>query len=308
MKKFLLLVLMCAGIMGSTYSMEQPLDLSYVLNECQDEIVSKLDGGSFSSLTQVCTLFQRICDAVPLKYLAIDFCDAAEHGNKHLIDRFIVQPNEWMFEQGMGEEVFVQQDADIKVLKRSFNGGPQRFLGDCSFCCVKQADKIVRCFWFWKSPEMFENKPQAAHCTVFNIEKCDDAINTASKECLELLYGSLDTPFFKIYFLKEVGRGKYFINISMSVIKHWESGSFTLLDLYPAEIFIRKIGMFMLLVLAAQKNNTMVVNSILDGSTVPYDWIKDIGSDRYDLLLYNFPAPSVHDVLTKALKLRSEQK
>jgi len=280
----------------------QPFDLGYVLKECQDRMMSKLDCKSFASLREVCHLFQEICDAMPLKYLGVDFCDAAEHRNKNLIDRFIAQPD-WLFERGVAEEVFAQQEGGIKIFKRPLNCGLQRFLGDCSLYCVNRSDETVRCFWVWNSPEMFENMPQASHFTYINIEECDDTINMASETYIKCIKHNLR-------FGKKAGLFKAFSD-SWILQNERSSGFFGLFlsDSLLAENFIKKFGMFMMLILAAQKNSTVVVHSIFDNLTVPPSWINDI-MEQGGRRIYNVPFYIdylVYDVLARALELQSSQ-
>lgn len=248
--------------MSFAHSMEQSLNLSYLLKTWPEinPIVCRLDGKSFSSLTQVCKLFRKICGAIPLRYLAIDFCDAAEHGNKNLIDRFIAQPDGWMFEPGIGEEIPWKNNTSntVKIFKRSLNEGVQRFLGDCSFHCINQADKIVRCFLSWKDEAFDDSSMVFASCVNINI--CDDVVCRASEKWL----GS--TSNYKaesICFLMS-GENVY--------ARHYHK----IFDLFDSEeTFIKKFGMLMILVLAAQKNNTTVVCSILKSLKVPDSLLLD---------------------------------
>lgn len=251
--------------------MEQPLDLYYVMQTWPENnpIVCQLDGKAFSSLTQVCKSFRRICNRIPVQYLAIDFSNAAEHGNKNLIDRFIAQPDGWIFEPGMGEEIPWEDSTDgtVKIFRRSFNRGVQSFLGDYSLYCIKRADTIVRCIATWQGDEMYADKPEMIHSICINLDICDDVVNDISKKCCERNSSH--------FFGKKKGTGR--LVISQFYLGNLRSNGdypfgdpFNGLDLLDSEeLFIKKFGMLMMLILAAQKNNVQTVWSILSSFKIP---------------------------------------
>lgn len=252
MKKFLVSVLLCAGIVSSAYSMDEPLDLGKVLEACPDQIAWYLDRDSFSVLTQVCRLFQEICEAVPVKYLAVTFSDAAAHGREKLIDRFIAQPDGWIFELGMGEEVTIPQEdneGNLKMLKLSSSEGLRGFLGDYSICHVYQNGKIHGYRLDWNDSVYVIGRPRAAFELHLQVDE-QNGIN-----------GDLTTHKFRF-----LGPCCKAFKISAPA--------------YSVDSFTKVLGIIAIFILAIQKNQIPVIYAILNNprtlACLPSDILKAV--------------------------------
>jgi len=283
--KFLLSALMCSGIIGTANSMEQSVDLSYVLKTCPDQIAGHLDGKSFSSLTQVCSLFEAICKGIPTKYLAIAFSDVADHGNNNLIDRFIAKPDLWMFESEMNEKfisglVEINGDNFIEIFERPFGSGLQGFLGDCAMYRIIHNDVTVRYLLFWQDSEKIRNNAKRLCVMYLNVGECDNKVNMVSRPSYPYI---AEDPFWP-YFATKAGYGGC----------HWEhynGRSFSYRERKfalegssdTAESLFKNFGMLAIFILAAQKNNTAVVSGILNNPIV----FDSLPSDVLDVAMYD---------------------
>lgn len=298
MKKFLSLALVCVGVVSTVSSMEQSLDLSRVLETCPDQIAGRLDGKTFSSLMQVCSLFQAVCNAIPVQELAINFSDAAEHKNKNLIERFIAKPDGWMFEPGIGKEIFLPQEGIgndlIKVFKRSFGKGSQGFLGDCSIYCISQNNKIVRYFLAWQDFDKIErlNLSKLTYLSYLNVDECNGVTNTVSTKCMKHAVGFEGTTDFDT---KALDGCCYWIDATAKL--KWKR--FALLgSSHSAESILKKFGMITTFLLAAQKSHTAVTYAILNNPTT----LDFCPSDIFGIAMYGLDnGNEIKDVVAAAL-------
>jgi len=262
---------------GLTIEQEQPLDLSYALNTCPNEIVCCLDGQSLSSLTQVSKQCQEICDAVPTKYLTVPFSQVANHGSEKLINRFINHPDSWMFTSETDEEIFIPDENNdnnaIKIFKRSFGKGLQDFIGNCSIYCISQNNKIARYIFVWKNFEKEEDgtllQQDKVCINYLNAGTCNKAINTASENCLKHARSPLGSDFS----VTEIALGC--CHWLTHVRYPWRKFSIKTQS-HSAENALKQLGIMMTFLLAAQKNHTAVTYAMLNNSKVIDAWSPDI--------------------------------
>lgn len=293
MKKFLLSVLLCAGIFGAASPMKrnaldelvlhsfQTTELLTLSAEILEKIACYLEGESFSSLAQVCSRLREICDTTPTRYLLFTFSDAAGHGSFKLIDRFIAECHEWMFEPGVGEEVFTSQENQendqtntIKIFKQSFGRGLQDFLGKCLIFCISQNNEISRFVFYWESDEQIQNIPQTACMIYLNVKENNNAINGALAQYLR--HANINIPLNRSFDLNR-GSGRCICGTTLRqaifpplwiAVTLDQSKGFTISSpSNSTEDLLNAFGLIALYIMAIQKNNLHVAYTILDNES-----------------------------------------
>lgn len=304
MNKFLIATVLCAGLIGAANPMKKKFkvsegsseevvfDLGSLIttnNDIVKIIVCFLDAPSFLALQEVYNeQLHKICNGILPKHLGFTFCDAAECRNKKLIDRFVKNHDEWMFEPEIGSD----ENNSIKIVKRSFGASLHKLLDNCSFYCVSQNDAIVRYAWFWNDPEMFYGQSDhgpVSHCVIY--------LNAAenSQEANELLVG----------YLKDVGSESFFDAHSYSTeagycncfyIDYSDKFGICKSDCFRASSqtdsaheVLKRFGVMTIMFMAAQTNNASVLEAIVNNSTacdcLGYDFLKIVARVPSDFTL-----------------------
>ncbi len=266
MNKILKLIVVCLGIIQSTYAMEQPFDLIRVMGELpeNESIACLLDGKSFSALTQVCALSHAICNRIPTQYLAIDFSDAAEHGNKNLIERFIKQLGS-LIKPGIGEEIFSpdrywHEDESIKLFEGILNSEFQSYFDDYKLRCLTENGNIMRYLFNWENSVPLETwfNPERSCTMYFNNKECNDVINTVSAKLMSHRAAKLVKTI--AYFGFSLARRPD------DRSTHLEGGNDFAIstNLDSAENLLKKIGEHLLFRIAIEKNHRAVIVIMLN--------------------------------------------
>lgn len=298
----MLSVLVCA-VSSIAVGMEQSHDFDFVFETCPEQIASKIDSKSFVSLSLVSNQFHASCNAIPMKnQVTYFFSDAVEQGNKKMIDRFIAQPDKWMFVHGKEEEVCLENGTDttIKIVKLPLGPELQNFVGDCSFYSVKQADIIVRYVCISKEENIVKDIVRKIYY-VFNTVTCDDVVDKATKNLINCIFG-IRNIFSRLSEMDWIDYENRTETLKTMQFKACSSTScffsFSSSDLI--DVRIKKFGMLMLLMIAAQKNNMGMMYSIFDNSIIS-DWKKEDG--LFDMLCLS-AGREIADQLFNRLKLQ----
>ncbi len=262
--------------------MEQTLNLDELIRTCPNQIISYLDGESLSALTRVCHLFQAICDQVPTKYLSILFSDVAKNKNTQLINRFIAQPDSWMFKAEIGNEftdkIIIGKDI-IEMSLCSFGKGLQDFFGTHAFLLrFTQDNKVVR----YILPRMDSCQPN--RCMIyFNVNECNDAVNIALKDRLSPSAQKIISNCSYFNLTNQQGYGGYIgVSSDGEYIMH---KYFSLTNTsHSTESMLKQFGLITIFLIAAQKNQTSIIYPILSNSEILDSWSPDIlNIAQYDL-------------------------
>lgn len=292
MKKFLLSILICAGTINTTHTMEQSWDLERVVRTCPNQIVGHLDGQTLSSLSQVSSILQAICDAVPTKYLTIFFSDVAEYGNIKLINRFISQPDSWMFEPATDAEPIAFQEGDenntAKPLMYLFSQELRNFFGPHSALSLNQGNKAARYLLKWKNS-------WTSYIIYFNVDKCEDTLNDALTKGLSPVEVSLINKTHMLDFINEKAHGGYLWETADHQFKRHDFSISN--SSYSAESLRNQFGFISIFILAAQKNHTGVVYAILNNPTILDSWSSEI----LEIALYLNNGNEIKDVVWATL-------
>lgn len=201
MKKFLVSVLLCVGIVSSVSPMKrktlrkgvtqdlivlEPVGLKDLFETCPDVfnfIACLLNGESFSALIQACKTFQIACDKIPVINLGFNFSDVAPAKSAKYIDRFMACADEWMFQNEIDyDSVVVQgngENSAIQGFDYALNDGLQGFFGNNSICCICKNDEIVRYVFILGSIDSPDGKP--VYTLYFNVKETDEATHEASR-------------------------------------------------------------------------------------------------------------------------------
>lgn len=279
MKKFFL-IFICTNIVSIVHSMEplaqeQLVDFGYVLSQCPDNIASKLDGKSFASLTQTCKEIQAVCDAIPTKYLAIDFSDAAVHKNQNLITRFIAKYDEWICEPGTDEVIAGNESDKNNIIKPQlccFGKGLQNFLGNYHLMRLSINDVTVRYLFGCKGSEVFVRKsirgigicPKRTCAMYFNVGECNDKINEITEKWILDNYDIITSA------------SEMYVGYAGGVLSHRTDEGWTNMlneidfplsqNLYSSPDFLKKLGVIVTFFVAAIKNDIKVMHALLNDS------------------------------------------
>jgi hypothetical protein len=270
MKKILFsILLICTPLV---YAMEEPLSLSEIIRTCPNQIIYHLDGKTFISLMKVAHLFQEICSSIPIKYLNMLFSDAVKQKNTALIDRFIAQPDSWMFRTEMNSRsICIEEDNDntITMFARSFGKGLDKFFGIQPFLCISQNGKIVR---YLLSQSSFCDCN--AHSIYLNVDECNETINKSITKILSNYSKEVATQTNFFNFVNKPAHGEYFGTNSKGQSAR---RCFSISGLsHSTESILKQFGMITLFLIAARRNNTNVTYAILNNAEIIDSWSLDL--------------------------------
>jgi hypothetical protein len=269
LKKFL--VVMIYAIICNIYAMEEPsllCNLMTMLPE-NNSVACFLDIESFSALTCVCQLSQVHCDCIHTKYLAIDFLDAAEHGSKNLIYRFLKETV--LFGEPDISDVMVWQgekrSSNIQILHTLMHTKFQRYFGDYKLRYISDKGTVVRYLFGWNDKEYVPSTSyHKSSCIMYiNNKACTDVVNNISGKWFVRFYGFYANA---LIFNSEVSYGGYcvgrgFLNAAGAGI-HCKTRDYALsANLYTTENLLKKFGEHILLRVALEQNHSAVVFVLL---------------------------------------------
>ncbi len=254
--------------------MEQTLNFVETLRICPNQIVSHLDGKTLSALTRVSHLFQAICNEVPTKYLNLIFSDAVNHKNIQLINRFSAQPNSWMFTSIIYHDDMYKKTIGKDTIEAPmylFNNELDDFFNTYTHVIhLIQNNKTVRYVLL-----RLDSSQKNRGMIYLNVNKCSDAANTVLTDRLGIFARHLSSIYNFFYFINEPAHGGYIgvdpVNESF-IHKHFSLSS----PLHSTEDIFKQFGLITIFLIAAQKNCTPIVYSILNNSEVLDSWSPDI--------------------------------